>query len=519
MPNQRLPMRQIREVLRLRYNCGLSHRDAGRACGIGRTAVRDYLHRAKAAGLAWPLPDGLTDEELEARLFANPHLPSSPLRPIPDCEYTHNELCSYKKDVALTLWQLWVEYKEAHPSDGYEYTQFCEYYRRWLGKRDYSMRQEHKAGEKVFVDYATGPSIVNSQTGELIPTVLFVGVWGASNYTYAEASLTEALPNWVQSHVRAFEYFGCCPRVLTPDCLKSGVLKACLYEPEINRTYAELATYYGGVVLPARPRHPKDKAIVENGVLISKRWILAVLRHRTFFSLVELNVAIRELLEVLNTRIMRKLKKSRRQVFEELDRPAALPLPGQPYEYAEWYKAMVGRNYRVDVEEHTYSVPHRLLHDKLDVRLTATTMEAFFKGQRVAAHVRSYIKHGDTVNHEHMPPAHRQYAGWTPERITEWAAQIGPATALLVARIMATRDHPVKAYQSCFGILHSLGRHFGNARLETAACRAVKFNAYSYRSMKNILTRGLDRLPDIQAANAQTLLPFHENIRGKEYYH
>jgi len=286
MANKRLPMRKIREVLRLKYNCGLGEHEIAQSCQISRTTVRNYLKSAEAAGLSWPQASGLSEAELEALLFHWGNSPADPPRAMPDCQYIYDELRSYKK-VNLTLTQLWLEYKEQHP-DGYQYTQFCEYYHRWRGKLDYCMRQEHRAGEKAFIDYCDGLSIVDRYTGELTLTQLFAAVWGASSYTYAEATLSQKLPDWIGSHVRAFEYFGCLPRVLVPDNLRSGVHDACFYEPELNPTYADMAQYYGCAVLPARPAKPRDKAAVENGVLIAQRWILAVLRRRTFFSLAEL---------------------------------------------------------------------------------------------------------------------------------------------------------------------------------------------------------------------------------------
>ena len=380
------------------------------------------------------------------------------------------------------------------------------------------MRQEHRAGEKLFVDYADGLSIVDPKTGELVATQLFVAVWGASNYTYAEASLTQELPSWIASHVRAFQHFGCSPRVLVPDNLKSGVSKPCFYDPEINPTYAELAAHYGAAVLPAKVRKPRYKAKAENGVLVSKRWILAVLRHRTFFSLAELNAAIRELLESLNTRAMRKLKKSRRQVFEELDRPAALSLPDRPYQYAEWLKARVNIDYHIEVDRHYYSVPFRLIREQLDVRLTATTLEAFCKGERVAAHARSHAAHKPTTRAEHMPPEHRRYAEWTPSRMLDWAAKTGPSTAQLTEKILASKTFPEQGYRAVLGILR-LGRLYGGERLEAACVRAMRFGTCSYRSVHAILARGLDQQVQDQDDAGQNPLPFHDNIRGGEYYH
>jgi transposase len=379
------------------------------------------------------------------------------------------------------------------------------------------MRQEHRAGEKVFVDYSDGLAIVDLVTGELIPTQLFVAVWGASNYTYADATLSQTLPDWIGSHVRAFAYFSCLPRVLVPDNLKSGVNKACFYEPELNPTYAEMAEHYGCAVLPARPRKPRDKAKVEAGVLIAQRWILAVLRHRTFYTLAELNAAIRECLERLNTRTMRRTGKSRRELFEGLDRPAALPLPQKAYEYAEWLKATVNIDYHIEVDHHYYSVSFRLLREKLDVRVTATTIEAFHKGERVAAHARSSVRGTHTTLREHMPPEHQRYAEWSPSRFIQWAGQTGAATAQLVEKIMASRTYPEQGYRSCLGIIH-LEQHYEPERVEAAARRAIKYNTCSYRSVSSILAAGLDRQPDTGEPPRQLTLPEHGNIRGKEYY-
>jgi len=507
-------MRKIKEALRLKYEHGLSVREIARSCQASRTTVSEYLIRARAAGIDWQEAAELTDTQIEERLFPVP-MPSSVERPMPDFEYIYNELRTYRK-FNLTLIQLWLEYKEEHP-DGYQYSQFCEHYRRWKKKLDYYMRQEHRYGEKVFIDFSDGLSFIDLATGEIILTQLFLAVWGASNYTYAEATLTQTLPEWIGAHRRAFQYFQCVPRVLVPDNLKSGVSKACKYDPEINRTYADMAEHYGCAVVPTRPRKPKDKAKVEVGVLIAKRWILSVLRKRHFYSLAELNAAIRECLERLNTRPMRKLKKSRREVFESMDRPAALPLPTHPYEYAEWLTARVGFNYHVDVDDHSYSVPYQLLHEKLDIRLTATTIEVFRKGERVAAHARSYVKGEYTTLREHMPPEHRAYAEWNPSRFIKWAGKTGTATARLVEKVLAGRTYPEQSYRACMGIIN-LGRHYEPERVEAAAERALKYNACSYRSMKAILASGLDKHRDENENTGQMSLPLHQNIRGPEYY-
>jgi len=508
-------MRKIKEVLRLKYVCGLGKNEIAQSCQVSRTTVGNYLRSAEAAGLTWPLVAGLSEAELESRLFHWGNSPADPPRPLPDCQSIYDQLRDYKK-VNLTLTQLWLEYKEQHP-DGYQYTQFCEYYHRWRGKLDYCMRQEHRVGEKVFIDYCDGLSILDSVTGELTLTQLFVAVWGASNYTYAEATLSQKLPDWIGSHVRAFEYFRCLPRMLVPDNLKSGVREACFYEPELNPTYADMAQHYGCAVLPARPRKARDKAKVEAGVLVAQRWILAVLRQRTFYSLAELNAAIRECLERLNTRIMHRTGKSRRELFETLDHPDALPLPQKPYEYAEWLKAGVNIDYHIEVDNHYYSVPFALLRERLEVRLTATTVEAFHKGERVAAHTRSYVRGGYTTVKEHMPPEHRRYAEWSPSRFIQWAGKTGTATAEVVEKILASRTYPEQAYRACLGIMR-LSRQYEPARVEAAARRAIHFNAYSYRSMRSILASGLDSHPLPRSQPQQAPLPLHENIRGQGFY-
>lgn len=513
MSRERLSMRKIKEVLRLKYECHLTNRQIAKSCQIARSSVADYLNRFQEAGSSWLAAQSLSEADLVAKLFSGFEA-SETGRPVPDYSYIHNELRSHKN---VTLALLWEEYKQNYPQEGYQYSQFCEYYQRWRQKLDYCMRQIHKAGEKVFVDYCDGLSIVDEKTGQGHGTELFVAVWGASNYTYAQASMTQKLPCWISSHVSAFQYFGCVPYVLVPDCLKSGVSKACLYEPDINPTYAEMAAHYGIAVIPARPRHPRDKAKVEAGVLIAQRWILAALRHRTFFNLVQLNSAIQELLERLNTRPLHKLKQSRRQVFNELDRPHALNLPSQAYEYAEWRKATVNIDYHIEVDNHYYSVPFQLLRQQLDVRLTANTLEVLHKGERVAVHPRSYVPHTPSTLKEHMPQDHQKYLEWTPSRILDWAAKTGPDTRSLVQKIIASRVYPEQGYRSCLGILR-LGKRYGKERLEAASRRAVKFNACSFKAVRSILAAGLDRQKEMGENAMKTSLPLHENVRGQQYY-
>jgi len=506
-------MRKIKEVLRLKYQHQLSERQIARSCSISRCAVAEYLRRARQAGIEWPLPKEANDADLEAQLFPVAPPTSAERKPPPDFVLIHEQQRRFKH---VTLQQLWQEYKQDHP-DGYQYSQFCEQYRRRAQKLDLVLRQVHRAGEKLFVDYAgqTVP-LVNPHTGETTAASIFVAVWGASNYTFAEASLKQDLPSWIASHIHALEYFGGSPAVLVPDNLRAGVQRACRYEPDINPTYQDLAAHYGIAVIPARPRKPRDKAKVENGVLVVERWILATLRQRTFFSLSELNQAIREQLEKLNHRPFRKRPGSRAELFEQLERPALRPLPGARYAFAEWKWAAVGPDYHVELDRHYYSVPYRLVGRKVEVRYTATTVEVFHRGERMAAHARGAEPEGATTLAEHRPPAHQRCLEWTPARLLEYAAKVGPATAGVVERLLQSSRRPEQGLRSGLG-LWRLAERFGSARLEAACARALRFDTASYRSVQLILQRGLDQQP--HAAPAAVKPPLvHQNLRGAGYF-
>jgi transposase len=417
----------------------------------------------------------------------------------------------------VTLMLLWEEYRAADPQ-GFAYSWFCEHYRAWAGKLDVVMRQTHHAGEKLFVDYAGQTvEVIERASGEVRRAQIFVAVLGASNYTYAEATWTQALPDWIGSHVRAFEYFGGVAEILVPDHLKSGVQRTCRYEPDLNPTYAALANHYGVAVIPARVRRPRDKAKAEVGVQVVERLILAALRHRTFFSLAELNAAIAVLLDRLNRRPFQKLPGSRREAFATLDQPVLRPLPATPYMFATWKRVRVRIDYHVEVDGHYYSVPYALVKQSLDARLTAHTVECFHKGQRVASHVRSHRKGQHTTVSEHMPKAHREYAAWTPQRLVHWAEQTGSATTAVIAHILADRPHPQQGFRSCLGILR-LGERYGTARLEAACRRALRLGACRYQSLASILDRGLDRQP-LPESHERSLPPAHDHLRGPGYYH
>ena len=513
MSNKRKTMRRVRQVLRLAHEAGLGQRQIARSLTMSPTTVGEYLRRAKLAGLSWPLPEGLDDAQLETRLFPPPPKLAPEQRPLPDWADIHCEL--KRKGVTLVL--LWEEYKTNHP-EGIQYSQFCEHYRRFAKRVDLVMRQHHRAGEKLFVDYA-GQSVpvVNRFTGELREAQIFIATLGASNFTYAEATWTQTLADWCASHVRALEFFSSAPELFVPDNLKSAVTRAHRYEPLLNRTYETLAEHYGVAIIPARVRRARDKAKVENAVLLVERWVLARLRNRTFFSLDELNREIRRLLERLNNKPFQKLPGSRRSLFESVDRPAMKSLPIERFVYAEWGRARVNIDYHVEVQRHYYSVPYVLVGKQLDVRSSANTVELFHQGNRVASHRRSNRRGSHTTVPEHMPKSHREYARWTPERLVGWAEKFGTATAELVASILASRPHPQQGYRSCLGILR-LGKSFGEQRLEAAATRALLIDARSYRSVHSILKNGLDRQPLPATEEPQCEPIRHTNIRGAQYY-
>ncbi|MEI8189657.1 MAG: IS21 family transposase [candidate division NC10 bacterium] len=503
-------MRKLSEVLRLSLEQKVSVRKIARSCCLARSTVSDYLGRAKVAGLGWPLPEGMDEDLLERLLF--PVRETSLPRPALDMAYLRNEM----RKQSVTLQLLWEEYR-SHTSDGYSYSQFCQLYGDWVGKQAISLRQEHRAGEKLFVDFAgdTIP-IHDPRTGEISQGHVFVGVLGCSNHTYAEVTATEKLPDWIGAQVHALEDIKGVPLVVVPDNTKAAVRSPCWYDPDINLTYQEMAEYYGFTVIPARVRKPKDKAKVENGVLIAERWILARLRHHTFFSIAEANEAVRKLLIGMNAKPFKKLPGSRQSVLEAMERPTLKPLPECPYEFAEWKQVAVNIDYHVDVEGHYYSAPYQLIQQRLMARITRHGVELLHKGKRVAAHTRSHQKGRHTTLTEHQPPAHQKYLEWTPERLISWAGMIGPNCAEVIRQILASRPLVVHGYRPCLGVIR-LGKPYGNERLERACARALKLNIATYHRIENLLKTGRDKVtmpePDIPCP-----VTIHNNVRGAGYY-
>lgn len=524
MSRKRVSMRKIREVLRLKWSLKLSDHQIAESCQISRSTVWEYTRRAKEAGLRWPLPENLSDADLEGKLFAgNPARQQT--RPEPDWAYIHAE--SKKKGVTLLL--LWREYIQEHPL-GHGYVNFTIRFRAWKkreGIAKVTMRQDYKLGEKLFVDYAGMTiDITDPSTGEVKAAQVFVATLGASNYTFAEASWTQSIEDWLGSHRRALEFFGGVPEIIVPDNLKTGVRSPSYFEPDINRSYLEFAQHYGVAIIPTRVRKPRDKAKVEKGVQHVEQAILAPLRRRRFFSLAEANEAISKLRAELNSRPFQKLAGSRQRVFDEQEKPALNPLPRTPYLLASWKKATVHPDYHVEVDKHFYSVPYRYAKQKVDIRLTQHSLEVFCDGKRIACHERkaqlAKYKGKHTTITEHMPSHHRFKGEWTADRFLNWADKIGSNTAQLVAALLKSRRHPEQSFRSCFGILR-LAKSYGDARLEAACTRACYFRAYSFKSVESILKNKLDTEPltlTVEPKREQSALKTkpHQNVRGADYY-
>lgn len=506
-------MRKITEVLRLKA-AGMSNRDIAASVGAGKTSVYEYLARAEAAGLAWPLPEGLDEAALDARLFPPPSAELAARRPVPEWREVHREL---KRKRHVTLRLLWLEWREDHP-EGWGYTQFCLHYQRWLAGQDVVMRLSYAAGERMFVDFAGDKaSYFDPTTGEVCSAEVFVSVLGASGMLYAEATRGQDLASWVGAHTRAWEFYGGVAEVTVPDNLRAGVTKACWYDPELNPSYAELARHFDTVVLPTRTAHPRDKAAVEAGVLSVERWVLAPLRNRRFFSLAELNDAIATQVAWLNGRAFRGQVTSRRELFEDLEASALKPLPAERFELAEWKKVTVNIDYHVELEGRYYSVPYQLVRQRLELRATPTTVEVLKGGKRVASHAREHGRRRFVTDPAHMPASHRAHLEWTPSRLIEWAGTISGPTATLAERILATQAHPEHGYRACLGLM-SLARRYGNERTAAACARALAVGAISYTSVKSILAEGLDRVPLPSGPAPAPAPPDHENLRGADYW-
>ncbi len=505
-------MRQIRELLRLHLLGGRTYAECGRALGIAKSTAGKMALLARAAGVDWATAEKLSDEELEARLY-RPPAPRASHQLEPDFALIHQEI----KRPGVTLQLLWEEYARSNPL-AYKYTSFCVKYRAWKATLSLSMRQTHVAGERLFIDYAgqTVP-IVDADSREIRQAQIFVAVLGASNYTYACATLRQTTTDWLASTAAAFEFVGGVPVLLVPDQPRALIATPSRYDPQPNRLAEEFAAHYGVTILPARPAHPRDKPKVEAGVLLVERWILARLRNRRFFSLAALNAAIAELLAELNDRAFKKLPGCRRSAFEAIDRPALRPLPAARFELARWKTVRVNIDYHIEVDEHYYSVPYRLVRRQLQARITAATVEVFDASERVACHAYSSLRGKHTTLPEHMPASHRAHREWSPQKLIAWGERIGPSAAAVLRWQLEHRPHPEQGYRACLGLMR-LARQFGTERMEAACARALRIGAPILRSVESILRAGLDR----QAAPASPPRPAitaHDNVRGPDFYH
>lgn len=516
MPAKRLSMRKLSEILRLKIDHELSDRAIGRSCRISHRTVADYVQRFLESCLPWPLPEDMDEAAIQARLFPiNQSVPPpDDSKSMPDMKYLHGEL----KRPGVTLYLLWEEYRQQVP-DGYGKSQFYQRYRQWANKLNPTLRQEHKAGEKVFVDWAgKKPAIVDPTTGKRRHVELFVACLGASSYLYAQARPTQRLADWIAANVHMLEFFEAVPAIVVPDNTRTAVTRPCRYEPDLNPTYQDFADHYSLAIVPARSRKPRDKAKAESAVLIAERLILGGLRDQDFFSLTELNAGIGRVVKKLNDKPLQKLDESRRKLFERIDRPAMGPLPAKRYEYGEWKKAKVNIDYHVEADRNYYSVHYGLIHKSVDVRLAVSTVEIWYRGRRVASHQRIYDKGRHSTQLAHRPPSHQKHLEWTPERILAWARKTGPCTEALLAKVMARRRHPEQGFRSCLGILR-LAQRYSPQRLENACQRALTIGGCSYKSVSSILKRGLDSEPlDADSQPTDQTLVVHGNIRGKNYY-
>ncbi|MGA9032546.1 MAG: IS21 family transposase [Sulfuricaulis sp.] len=506
MPAPRITMRNIKDVLRLKLDAKLSHQQIAAALGISKGVVTKYVGLAAAAGLDWPAVQGADEAALKRRLLVAPERPRDHVQP--DYGRLHHEL----RRKGMTLMLLWEEYRADHADcQTYAYSQFCDNYRRFARQLKRSMRQIHRAGEKLFIDFA-GPTIVLTDGSR---AHIFVAAMGASSYTFACATPRETMADWLGSTARALSFYGGVPQLIVPDNPKAMIADANRYEPRSNDTVLDFARHYGTSILPARPRHPQDKALVESAVQIVERWIMARLRHQPFSSVHEVNQAIAPLLTRLNDKPFQKLPGSRASTFATLDAPALLPLPLQRYELAHFKTVKAHIDYHVEVERHRYSVPHALVGQVLEARVTTTVVEIMHRGQRVASHARNSRQGGFTTIAAHMPAAHRAHMEWTPQRLIHWGQSIGPATAEAVTRLMAENKHPEHGYRACLGLL-SLAKRYGKPRLEAACTLALQIGACQYRHVRDILTNNRDQ--STPTTTGDWISPEHAHVRGPDYY-
>jgi transposase len=509
-------MRKIKETLRMHFDAGLSNEMVSRSLKISKGTVYNTLTRFKAGGFSWPLPADIDESRLEAMLYpAKPPCPGAKTKP--DYGYVYKELGKPK----VTLQLLYEEFKNDFP-DAIGRSVFYEDFRKYAGKHNLQMRTYYKGGDKLFVDYSGDSlSYVERETGEVVPTQMYVSSWGASSYTYVEVTNTQKKEEWVMTHVRMQDYYGCVAGALVPDNLKSGVIKPNWYEPHLNPLYHEMAKHYGTVILPARVKHARDKAVVESNVLHVQRFILGRLRNKTFFSLAEINETIRVLLEDYNSRPMKDYGgQSRKDRFLALDKPNAKPLPAERFTINKMKEGvLVGPDYHVSFDFHHYSVPHTLVKERVTIYQTGNLIEIYHKGNHVVRHRKQPPNYRHTTIDGHMPANHRYIKGISPSWLIFKGGEIGPAVADAIKQVLDSRRHPEQGYRASLGII-GFARKYSPERTEMACRRALYFKSISYRSIKSILEKNLDRQPygDVFPENTDTPPTIHDNLRGSDYY-
>lgn len=515
MSQRRISMKKIREIMRLYEHSGLSQRQIAQALGISRPVVSDYITKIKTSGLAYKDIENMPDETLIEILQRNKETDDKRYKILQDkFPYFVKEL----KRIGVTRQILWDEYTQENP-DGYSYSQFCYHFQVWQNMSEVTMHMEHKAGDKLFVDFAGKKlAITDRITGEKQEVEVFVAVLGASQLVYVEASLSQKKEDWIRLNENALRYIGGVPRAIVPDCLKSAVIKTDRFEPDINPEYLDFARHYNIAILPARPSKPKDKALVEGMVRITYSWIYAKLRDRIFFSLEELNAAILELLEILNNKIMQRPGVSRRELFESIERAELKPLPSERYEIRKFKVLTVQFNYHIYLSEdhHYYSVPYRYKGRKVEVLFTERILEIYHNNVRIATHFRCRRKNGYTTQKDHMPESHKWQDNWNPEKLTTWAESKGESVVAVIEAVLSSRQHPEQSYKTCMGIL-SLSKNYGDVRLDKACKCALDYENCSYKMIKNILNNNMD-LMNSESTDVNSTLPEHENIRGNQYY-
>jgi transposase len=500
-------MRKIKDVLRLKLDANLSHERIAASLGISKGVVAKYVGLAGAAGLDWSTVQGLSEVELQRRLLGCVSQRASSFV-TPEYGRIHQEL----RRKGMTLMLLWEEHVAQHPGQAtHRYSQFCENYRQYAKTLKRSMRQIHRAGEKLFIDFA-GPTVALTDGSR---AHIFVAALGASSYTYACATPRESIADWLGSCAQALSFIGGVPQLIVPDNPRALIANANRYEPRANDTVQDFARHYGTSVLPARPYHPQDKAKVESAVQLVERWILMRLRRQSFASVDDVNEAIWPLLEQLNAKAFQKLPGSRASVFAQIDAPALQPLPAQAYEMAIYKTVRVHIDHHIEFEGHRYSVPQSLVGQVLEARVTARVVEVVHRGQRVASHLRSAHLGGFSTVDEHMSAAHRAHRQWTPERLIHWGQSIGVATGATVARLLAERRHPEHGYRACLGLL-SLVKRFGQPRLEAACLIAVELGTTKYSHVRDILANGRDQVR--ATSTPEWTSPEHAHVRGPGYY-